>query len=300
MKKILVLALLSLLTVSANAKDKLGIVFAGSLGGSFNKFNAALAKDLSEWYDIEEISTGGSSTKGGTIFTAINDRSIFMMSNTAKRNVVHKIKGKEPFVKNVSADTLVWGGKFYKSLCTLKDGDYTPDDLFVKGKSLKVAVSDGPKMGRHIFNRFNAVAGTQHNIIPYSGSGKQLAALQTSDVDVALINDAKAVRGVKSGTLNCNYSTNPNDINMEQSLQSKLNNDYPGFKFGYMMTGHVKNMDAEQIGLLYQRINKLFASSDSAVAPLVKKNGWVVEPYTQEQIKDMYDENMQDLRTFLK
>jgi len=100
--------------------------------------------------------------------------------------------------------------------------------------------------------------------------------------------------------LNCNYSTNPNDINMEQSLQSKLDNDYPGFKFGYMMTGHVKNMDAEQIGLLYQRINKLFASSDSAVAPLVKKNGWVVEPYTQEQIKDMYDENMQDLRTFLK
>ncbi len=300
MKKIIAIMLLSLLTVSAHAKDKLGIVFAGSLGGSFNKFNAALAKDLSQWYDIEEISTGGSSTKGGTIFTSIDNRAIFMMSNTAKRNVVHDLKGKSPFISDVTADKLVWGGKYYKSLCTLKNGAYSPEDLFVKGNSLRVAISDGPKMGRHIFDTFNSIVGTTHNIIPYSGSGKQLTALQTSDADVALINDAKAVRGIKAGTLNCNYSTNPNDINMKQSLQSKLGNDYAGFSFGYMMTGHVKNMSEEQIQLLYQRINSLFASDSSNVAPLVKKNGWIVEPYTQEQIKVMYDENMDDLRTFLK
>ena len=88
MKKIITIILLSLLTVSAQAKEKLGIVFAGSLGGSFNKFNSALSKDLSKWYDIEEISTGGSSTKGGTIFTSIDDRAIFMMNETAKRNVI--------------------------------------------------------------------------------------------------------------------------------------------------------------------------------------------------------------------
>ena len=300
MKKLIIILLLSLLTVSANAKDKLAIVFAGSLGGSFNKFNAALAKDLSQWYDIEEISTGGSSTKGGTIFTAIDDRAVFMMSNTAKRNVVHKIKGKEPFVKNVSADTLVWGGKFYKSFCTLKDGENTPDDLFVKGRSLKVAISDGPKMGKHMFDRLNSLVGAEHKIIPYSGSGKQLAALQTLDADVALINDAKAVRGMESGTLNCNYSTNPDDVNMAQSLQSKLGDDYPGFSFGYMMTGHVKNMTKEQVALLYKRFNMLFESDDSAVAPLVIKNGWIVEPYTQAEIKAMYDENMDHLRTFLQ
>ncbi len=300
MKKIIAIMLLSLLTVSAQAKDKLGIVFAGSLGGSFNKFNAALAKDLSQWYDVEEISTGGSSTKGGTIFTSIDNRPIFMMSNTAKRNVVHALKGKTPFVSEVTADTLVWGGKYYKSLCTLKDGAYTPDDLFVKGNSLRVAISDGPKMGRHIFDRFNNVVGTEHSIIPYSGSGKQLAALQTADADVALINDAKAVRGVKAGTLDCNYSTNPKDVNMKQSLKSKIGDDYPGFSFGYMMTGHVKNMTQEQIQVLYQRINSLFSSDSSNVSPLVKKNGWIVETYTQEQIKVLYDENMDDLRTFLK
>ena len=83
MKKIIAILLLSILTVSAQAKEKLGIVFAGSLGGSFNKFNSALSKDLAQWYDIEEISTGGSSSKGGTIFTSIDDRAIFMMFITA-------------------------------------------------------------------------------------------------------------------------------------------------------------------------------------------------------------------------
>ena len=135
MKKIIAILLLSILTVSAQAKEKLGIVFAGSLGGSFNKFNSALSEDLAQWYDIEEISTGGSSSKGGTIFTSIDDRAIFMMSNTAKRNVVHSLKGKSPFITGVTADKLVWGGKYYKSLCTLKDGAYSPEDLFVKGNS---------------------------------------------------------------------------------------------------------------------------------------------------------------------
>ena len=300
MKKILVLALLSLLTVSANAKDKLGIVFAGSLGGSFNKFNAALAKDLSEWYDIEEISTGGSSTKGGKIFSSINDRPVFMMSETAKRNVVNAIKGKGPFVDGVSSKNLVWGGKYYKSLCTLKSGGYTPDDAFIEGNALKVAISDGPKMGNHIFDNFNRIVKTKHSIVPYSGSGKQLAALQTSDVDIALINDAKAVRGVKEGTLICDYSTNPSGGNMQNSLSSKLQDDYAGFKFGYMMTGHVKNMTQEEIQLLYQRINSLFESDSSNVAPLVKNNGWIVEIYTQKQLQDLFEENKKDLSIFLK
>ena len=88
MKESLAFIILLLFTVTAQAKEKLGIVFAGSLGGSFNKFNSALAKDLSPWYDIEELSTGGSSTKGGTIFTSINDRPIFMMSNTAFHTLV--------------------------------------------------------------------------------------------------------------------------------------------------------------------------------------------------------------------
>jgi len=299
MKKLIILILLSLMPVSGQAKEKLGIIFAGSLGGSFNKFNSALSKDLSKWYDIEEISTGGSSTKGGTIFESIDDRAIFMMNETAKRNVISAIKGKSPYVKDVTAGNLVWGGKYYKSLCTVKGGKYTPDDAFVKGNSLKVAVSDGPKMGKHMFDKFNSLMGTNHTIIPYSGSGKQLAALQTSDVDVALINDAQAVRGVKAGTLNCNYSTDPTGGSMKVSLQSKLDDNYPGFKFGYMMTGHVKNMTPEQIQLLYKRINTLFASDSSAVATLVKQNGWIVETYTQEQIKAMYDENMRDLRTFL-
>ena len=119
MKKITLLVILCLFTVTAQAKEKLGIVFAGSLGGSFNKFNSALVKDLSKWYDIEEISTGGSSTKGGKIFSSINDRPVFMMSETAKRNVVNAIKGKGPFVNGVSSENLVWGGKYYKSLCTV-------------------------------------------------------------------------------------------------------------------------------------------------------------------------------------
>ena len=218
MKKIAVFLVLCFFTVTAQAKDKLGIVFAGSLGGSFNKFNSALSQDLSQWYDIEEISTGGSSTKGGKIFSSIDDRAVFMMSETAKRNVVNAIKGKEPFVVGVSAQNLVWGGKYYKSLCTLKDGEFTPDDAFVEGNALKVAISDGPKMGNHIFDNFNRIVKTNHSIVPYSGSGKQLAALQTSDVDIALINDAKAVRGVKEGTLNCDYSTNPSGGNMANSL----------------------------------------------------------------------------------
>ena len=102
MKKITLLVILCLFTVTAQAKEKLGIVFAGSLGGSFNKFNSALVKDLSKWYDIEEFSTGGSSTKGGKIFSSINDRPVFMMSETAKRNVVNAIKGKGPFVNGLN------------------------------------------------------------------------------------------------------------------------------------------------------------------------------------------------------
>ena len=56
MKKIAVFLVLCFFTVTAQAKDKLGIVFAGSLGGSFNKFNSALSQDLSQWYDIEAVS----------------------------------------------------------------------------------------------------------------------------------------------------------------------------------------------------------------------------------------------------
>jgi len=300
MKKITLLVILCLFTVTAQAKEKLGIVFAGSLGGSFNKFNSALVKDLSKWYDIEEISTGGSSTKGGKIFSSINDRPVFMMSETAKRNVVNAIKGKGPFVNGVSSENLVWGGKYYKSLCTVKDGKYTPDDAFVSGKSLKVAISDGPKMGNHIFDNFNRVVNTDHSIVPYSGSGKQLAALQTSDVDIALINDAKAVRGVKEGTLNCNYSTNPSGGNMENSLSAKLQDDYAGFKFGYMMTGHVKNMSDEQTELLHKRISGLFKSNKSKTGPLVQNNGWIVDIYTQQQLEDLFEENKRDLSVFLK
>ena len=300
MKKIAVFLVLCFFTVTAQAKDKLGIVFAGSLGGSFNKFNSALSQDLSQWYDIEDISTGGSSTKGGKIFSSINDRAVFMMSETAKRNVVNAIKGKGPFVVGVSAENLVWGGKYYKSLCTLKSGGYTPDDAFIEGNALKVAISDGPKMGNHIFDNFNRIVKTNHSIVPYSGSGKQLAALQTSDVDIALINDAKAVRGVKEGTLICDYSTNPSGGNMANSLSGKLQDDYAGFKFGYMMTGHVKNMTQDQIQLLYQRINSLFESESSNVAPLVKNNGWIVEIYTQKQLQDLFEENKKDLSTFLK
>ena len=48
MKKIAVFLVLCFFTVTAQAKDKLGIVFAGSLGGSFNKFNSALSQDLSQ------------------------------------------------------------------------------------------------------------------------------------------------------------------------------------------------------------------------------------------------------------
>ena len=66
------------------------------------------------------------------------------------------------------------------------------------------------------------------------------------------------------------------------------------------MTAHVKNMTTAQIKLLYERINMLFESGNSTVAPLVQKNGWIVETYTQEQIKAMFDENVNDLRTFLK
>ena len=300
MKKITILLFLCLFTFTAQAKDKLAIVFAGSLGGSFNKFNSALAQDLSQWYDIEEISTGGSSTKGGKIFSSIDDRPIFMMSETAKRNVVNAIKGKEPFVDGVSYKNLVWGGKYYKSLCAIKGGKYTPDDAFVKGNSLKVAISDGPKMGNHIFDNFNRVVGTDHSIVPYSGSGKQLAALQTSDVDLALINDAKAVRGMKEGTLVCDYSTNPGGGNMANSLSSKLQDDYAGFKFGYMMTGHVKNMSSAETRLLHKRINTLFESDDSAVGPLVQNNGWIVEIYTQKQLEDLFEENKKDLSIFLK
>lgn len=300
MKRLFIFLVLCMFTVTAQAKDKLGIVFAGSLGGSFNKFNSALAKDLSQWYDIEEISTGGSSTKGGKIFSSIDDRPIFMMSETAKRNVVNAIKGKEPFVDGVSSENIVWGGKYYKSLCTVKGGKYTPDDAFVKGNSLKVAISDGPKMGNHIFDNFNRVAGTDHSIVPYSGSGKQLAALQTSDVDVALINDAKAVRGMKEGTLICDYSTNPSGGNMKNSLSSKLQDDYAGFKFGYMMTGHVKNMSVAETQLLHKRINMLFKSQESTVGPLVQNNGWIVNIYTQEQLEDLFEENKKDLSIFLK
>jgi hypothetical protein len=300
MKKIMVFLVLCFFTISAQAKDKLGIVFAGSLGGSFNKFNSALVQDLSKWYDIEEISTGGSSTKGGKIFSSINDRPVFMMSETAKRNVVNAIKGKGPFVDGVSSKNLVWGGKYYKSLCTVKDGKYTPDDAFVKGNSLKVAISDGPKMGNHIFDNFNRVVKTDHRIVPYSGSGKQLAALQTSDVDIALINDAKAVRGVKEGTLICDYSTNPSSGNMKNSLSSKLQDDYAGFKFGYMMTGHVKNMSKAQTELLHERISSLFKSGNSKAGPLVQNNGWIVEIYTQEQLEDLFEENKKDLGIFLK
>ena len=127
-----------------------------------------------------------------------------------------------------------------------------------------------------------------------------MAALQTSDVDIALINDAKAVRGVKKGTLICDYSTNPSGGNMENSLSSKLQDNYAGFKFGYMMTGHVKNMTQEQIELLYQRINSLFETDSSKVAPLVKNNGWIVDIYTQEQLEDLFEENKKDLGIFLK
>ena len=67
-----------------------------------------------------------------------------------------------------------------------------------------------------------------------------------------------------------------------------------------MMTGHVKNMTQNQIQLLYQRINSLFESDSSNVAPLVKNNGWIVEIYTQKQLKDLFEENKKDLSTFLK
>ena len=104
----------------------------------------------------------------------------------------------------------------------------------------------------------------------------------------------------KSGQLNCQYTQNPNGGNGWKSLQSRLNDDWFGWKYTHFLVGHVKNVDEMFAKTLYNRILTIFKDPNSKTAKKLAANGWFGETMSQDAIHARYTEAYKNTIQLLK
>ena len=277
MKKIMLTMLISLFALanSAQAKETLSIIFAGSATGSVNKFNTDLSKELSKWFTVKEL-PGGSTTKGIKIYNSINDVAL-LYTRGALHNAKSKIKGEKDQLDINKKNTLI-SLEIYDMVCVAKGNGSAGNTLATKGASMKIGMSDSGDKMKMFVNKLNSATGSTNNVIPFKGSGEVVQGLITGDLDVGVMNPITASKGVASGTIDCDTSTNPTATKDTKALADIISTKW----FGWSDSKHyliiVKNADAKLTKDLKEKINSLVADENSLVGKRLS-NAFAVPNY---------------------
>ena len=286
--------------VSAPAKTvkpKLNVVMAGSPGGTFNSFNKELVKDLEQFYDVTKI-PGRSEIKGNALFHSIKGDATYIMTVTAFQNARTQSQKLPEFHPNLQSSYMVMGISYYKAICVAAGKNV--DDVFKAGGSLRMGLTEGIGPSNKYVDNLNKLFNTKHIMVPYRSSGKLATALITGEVDLSLLNEAKALKFMKSNQVTCNYTQNPNGGNGFLSLKDKVNDSWFGWKYAHFLVGHVKNVDGAFSKQLHKTILAFYRDPNSNASKKLKANGWFGETLSQDGIFKKYKSVFNDTIELLK
>jgi len=298
MKKILSL-LLSLMILSggvyANEKPELTVVMAGSVGGTFNKFNAQFVKDLEKYYDVKTI-PGNSESKGYKIYQNITDRPVYVGVKSAFHSAIQKLQGKEQWVGDHTQHYWVLGAKFYRAVC-VRNTDNVDTLFFGTNQKNKIAFTDGVDFGNKFIEKLNIQTKSANVMVPYNSSGKSVQGLITGDLDITFVNEGTALKHWRDKNINCKYTSNPNGGNGLTPLHTKMDDPWVGFKLTYVMHGEVKNVSKEFAEELNANIQEIMSDPNSYTSKRLKVTGW--DPLVGD-IKTITDDWRETYNTAIK
>jgi len=286
--KILSIILAFMLSISANAGEKITMILAGSPGGTFNAFNAELIKDLEEaGYDVD-AQPGESMVKGGQIYSGLDKENVFVFLPSSQLNAEDDLVDREHTVNTTAQHNFMFGVVNYKSLCVKSGTDLNA--VFNTGNALKIGMNEGERINDKYVERWNKVTESKNIMVPYNSSGKQIKGLITGDIDVTLVNEAKALRFSKEGIVTCNYTTNPNGGNGFDPLIAKINDSWFGWHYEYLLLGHLKNSDEEFSQRFHKVVTAIINDPTSNAGIKIAKNGWFAQDLSQEDLEKKYKE----------
>ena len=296
MKKILLLLILTFFSTNSYA-EKLHVIMAGSAGGTNNAFNKELIKDLSEFYDIISV-PGQSMVKGGQIYTNTNKDSVFVMTQSSSLNAIHQTLGEEPVLEPTSESSFMFAITYFKTMCVKKGNNL--EQLFNSGNTLKIGLTDSAKVNEKYIRNLNRITNSKNIMVPYNSSGKQSQGLITGDIDVALLNEAKAKKFTASDQMTCNYTTNKDGGNGYDSLVNKVQDDWFGWQYHGILFGHLKNTTEEFSKEFHITVTKIINDPNSNSYKKLRKNGWFALDLSQTELHQLYNENFDQTLTFLE
>jgi len=275
-----------MLSISASAGEKITMILAGSPGGTFNAFNAELIKDLEKaGYEVD-AKPGESMVKGGQIYSDLDKKNVFVFLPSSQLNAEDDLVDREHTVNTTDENNFMFGVVNYKSLCVKSGTDL--NTVFNTSNKLKIGMNEGEKINDKYVERWNKVTKSKNIMVPYNSSGKQIKGLVTGDIDVTLVNEAKALRFSKEGLVTCNYTTNPNSGNGFDPLASKINDSWFGWKYEYLLLGHLKNSDTEFSKRFHKVVTAIINDPTSNAGKKIAKNGWFAQDLSQKDLKKKY------------
>ena len=295
MKKILTaLSLMFVLINTAQAnmhskeksKPTLNIVFAGSPTGSVNKFNEDLVKDLSKWYSIKEI-PGVSSTKGIGVYNSTKGPTL-LYTRGAQHNANAMIK-KQKDALDINKKNILISFEAYDMVCVKKGNGSASDLIASKNAKMKLSVSDSLDFMNMFNDKLNSVTGSNNIMIPFKASGQVVAGLQSGELDVGTINPITAFKAIKSGTIECDTSTNPIATKNTKALKDVLNNNWSGFSYSKHYMIIVKDADDKFIQLLKDRVETLVKDNKSAVGKRLSESFVSVNFNSPSDLYEIYN-----------
>lgn len=272
--------------MSATAGEKITIILAGSPGGTFNAFNAELIKDLEEaGYEVQ-TQPGESMVKGGQIYSTMTKENVFVFLPSSQLNAEDDLVDREHTVNTTKKENFMFGVVNYKSLCVKSGTDL--DSVFNTGNALKIGMNEGERINDKYVERWNKVTKSKNIMVPYNSSGKQIKGLVTGDIDVTLVNEAKALRFSREGLVTCNYTTNANGGNGFDPLTTKINDNWFGWTYEYLLLGHLKNSDAEFSRRFHAVVTAIINDPTSNAGKKIVKNGWFAQDLSQKELEKRY------------
>ena len=297
-KRIIAFLLAITFSFSAIAAEKVTVILGGSAGGTLNSFNAELVKDLEQaGYDVD-AQPGVSMVKGGQIYSSLKGKNAFLFVPSAQINAEDDLVKRDLTVSPVQTENMAFAIVNYKALCTKSGTDL--DRVFNSGNSLKVGMNEGERINDKYVDRLNKVTKSKNVMVPYNSSGKQITGLVTGDIDVTLVNEAKALRHSKEGQVTCNYTTNPNGGNGFDPLSGKISDKWFGWSYEYLLVGHIKSDDAEFTKEFHKTVTAIINDPSSNSGKKIAKNGWFALDLSQKDLMKRYKSVYKDTQKLLK
>lgn len=298
-KKIIAFSIAILLSVSAMAAEKkITVILGGSAGGTLNSFSEELVKDLAQaGYEVD-AQPGESMVKGGQIYSSLEGRNAFLFVPSAQINAEDALVKRDPTVSPVKTENMAFAIVNYKVLCAKSGTDL--ERVFNSGNSLKIGMNEGEKINNKYVDRLNKVTKSKNIMVPYNSSGKQITGLVTEDIDITLVNEAKALRHSKEGQVTCNYTTNPNGGNGFDSLSSRIGDNWFGWSYEYLLVGHIKSDNAEFTKEFHKAVTAIINDPNSNSGKKIAKNGWFALDLSQKDLTKRYNSVFTSTQKLLK